>query len=74
MIFRIIYIILLITLFTLVKSSSYEDVSELTREDVMTQIDNVKKFIETKKEIVHPSKLQSHWLQLGMLYQVISIL
>lgn len=53
-----------------VQGGEYEDTAGLTRESVKAQIESIEHFIEMKHGTVHPSKLQSYWLQLGMLYQV----
>ena len=63
-----------IVILTYVQAGEYEDSFSLTRESVKAQIDSIEHFLEVNTIKVHPSQLQSYWLQLGMLYQVRTLL
>jgi hypothetical protein len=63
---------LLLTILTGAQATDHKDASSMTRESVKAQIEELENFLAAKAGNIHPSKLQNHWLQLAMLYQVMN--
>lgn len=67
---RVVIILILLVVLVNVVATNYGDSSKLSREGVKAQIEDIENFITKNSAKAHPSQLQSHWLQLGILYQV----